>query len=188
MERFNNANTRVLVIGAGMIGLTTALCLRRRGFQPIVVADRFAPGITSNVAGALWEWPPSVCGRHHGEALLERAKTWSMTSYTAFERLAARPATGVTMRTAVFYFKRPVADNAREWAKRNELKRRVRAFRHDPQLIAEYGVNPDSGGVDAYEMLAPTIDTDRYMAWLKQEAIRAGCELVQQKIRGPNGT
>jgi glycine/D-amino acid oxidase-like deaminating enzyme len=116
MDRSKGANARVLVIGAGVVGLTTALCLQRRGFRPIVVAEQFAPGITSNVAGALWEWPPSVCGRHHDETQLERAKAWSMTSYAQFERLAAHPESGVTLRTAVSYFKKPVVDDALERA------------------------------------------------------------------------
>ncbi len=61
----------VLVIGAGVSGLTSALCLRRRGFEVTVIADRFAPQVTSVVAGALWEWPPAVCGHHHDEVALQ---------------------------------------------------------------------------------------------------------------------
>ena len=61
---------RVLVIGAGVSGLTSALCLRRRGFEVTVVADRFAPLVTSVVAGALWEWPPAVCGYHQDQVSL----------------------------------------------------------------------------------------------------------------------
>lgn len=70
----------VLVIGAGIVGLTSALCLARKGFRVTVVADRFAPRITSVVAGALWEWPPAVCGQHQDETSLRRAKGWSETS------------------------------------------------------------------------------------------------------------
>ena len=55
---------RVLVIGAGVTGLTTSLCLRGRGFDVTIVAEKFAPDIVSVVAGALWEWPPAVCGHH----------------------------------------------------------------------------------------------------------------------------
>ena len=68
-----HGDARVLVIGAGVTGLTTALVLARRGRQVTVVADRFAPDVVSTVAGALWEWPPSVCGRHHDEPALEQA-------------------------------------------------------------------------------------------------------------------
>jgi D-amino-acid oxidase len=45
---------RALVIGAGVAGLTTALSLKERGISPIVVAENFAPDLTSVVAGALW--------------------------------------------------------------------------------------------------------------------------------------
>ena len=57
--RARHGNARVLVIGAGVTGLTTALVLARRGRQVTVLADRFAPDVVSTVAGALWEWPPS---------------------------------------------------------------------------------------------------------------------------------
>lgn len=53
-------NVNILVIGAGVSGLTTAICLREAGFSVVIVADRFAPDLTSIVAGALWEWPPAV--------------------------------------------------------------------------------------------------------------------------------
>jgi glycine/D-amino acid oxidase-like deaminating enzyme len=71
----------VLVIGDGVSGLTSALCLARNGFQVTVVADKFAPHITSIVAGALWEWPPAVCGHHHNQVSLERSKSWSEESF-----------------------------------------------------------------------------------------------------------
>ncbi|MBV8994562.1 MAG: FAD-dependent oxidoreductase [Pseudonocardiales bacterium] len=101
-----------LVVGAGVSGLTTALCLTRRGFRVTLVAEQVSPGITSNVAGALWEWPPAVCGRHHDEVLLEPSKAWSLTSYERFRQLAKAPAcTGVFLRPANFYFRKPVADN-----------------------------------------------------------------------------
>ena len=45
----------VLVIGAGVSGLTSALELRRAGFPVTVLAERFGAGTTSVVAGALWE-------------------------------------------------------------------------------------------------------------------------------------
>ena len=45
-----------------------------------MVAERFAPDIVSTVAVASWEWPPSVCGRHHDEALLAPAAAWAVAS------------------------------------------------------------------------------------------------------------
>ena len=81
----------MLVIGAGASGLTTALCLARRGFQVTIVADRFAPRVTSVVAGALWEWPPAVCGYHNDQLSLARSKVWCEISYGIFADLSTDP-------------------------------------------------------------------------------------------------
>ena len=132
----------MLVIGAGVTGLTTALCLRREGFDVTVVAEKFAPDIVSVVAGALWEWPPAVCGAHHDEASLARSREWCMTSYEVFGRLSKRPETGVFMRPVVFYFRAPISQRPRDLAKMNELKGKVRGFVHDARLIEDGGVNP----------------------------------------------
>ena len=85
------AGRGVLVIGAGVSGLTSALCLSRRGFTVTVVADRFAPRVTSVVAGALWEWPPAVCGHHRDTVSLRRSKVWCRTSFDIFTKLAEPP-------------------------------------------------------------------------------------------------
>lgn len=111
-----------LVIGAGVSGLTTALMLARRGWRVTVAADRVGTGTVSTVAGALWEWPQSVCGRHHGEAVLARSSTWAMASYHRFAQLAANPHTGVSLRPAVFYFTHPVAEDPAELAKMRQVE------------------------------------------------------------------
>ena len=77
-HRVHHASPTVLILGAGVSGLTTALCLAHEGFRITIVADQVSPGITSNVAGALWEWPPAVCGRHHDDVLLAPSKGWSL--------------------------------------------------------------------------------------------------------------
>ena len=175
----------MLVIGAGVIGLTTALCLRRSGFAVTVIADRFAPRVTSVVAGALWEWPPAVCGHHNDLVSLARSKAWCQTSYAIFAELAGDPATGVFLRPVTFYFKRPIEEDRREREKIVELADKVRQFKHDPALIRANGINPELGLRDAYTYLAPMIDTDVYMSWLLGEVHRAGCRIIEGKVVGP---
>lgn len=50
---------RVTVVGAGVVGLTTALLLQQRGYDVTIVADHFPGdkgiGYTSPVAGARWK-------------------------------------------------------------------------------------------------------------------------------------
>src|SRR5437762_5638224 len=177
-------NARVLVIGAGVSGLTTALCLRQKGFQVTVVAAKFAPSIVSVVAGALWEWPPAVCGFHQDQRSLDRSKQWCMISYEKFFDLAENERTGVFVRPVTFYFRYEVQANPRARHKMEEIRNHVKEFRHDPALITEHQVNPNIGLRDAYTHLAPMVDTDAYMSWLLKQVQEAGCTVLTQFIDG----
>ena len=106
--------------------------------------DRFAPQVTSVVAGALWEWPPAVCGHQHDPVSLRRAKSWSAASYDVFTDLARDPATGVYLRVVNFYFKRPIDEEGHHREKLAELPVQVRDFLRDAALIRENGISPDS--------------------------------------------
>lgn len=174
----------MLVIGAGVSGLTSALCLRRKGFSVTVVADRFAPKVTSVVAGALWEWPPAVCGHHRDADSLTRSKGWCETSYEVFAGLAGDPETGVFVRPVTYYFKQPIEEDRVHFLKMEELKGKVGEFRRDPALIRENGVNDELGLRDAYTHLAPMVDTDVYMRWLLREVRSAGCRILEHKLTG----
>ncbi|MEV7908505.1 FAD-dependent oxidoreductase, partial [Streptomyces anulatus] len=171
--------------GQGRVsGLTTALCLAREGFRVTVVAERFAPDIVSVVAGALWEWPPAVCGYHHDQVSLARSKDWCMTSYEMFEKLARAGVPGVAMRRSNFYFRRPVEENPPDLHKMWELAGKVRGFVRDRSLAERNGVSPDYGVVDAYSHMAPMIDTDQYMEWLIRQAKIHGVRVERHRIDG----
>ena len=189
MDQANNSlvhcdQKTVLVIGAGVAGLTAALCLARERSRVIVIADRFAPRVTSAVAGALWEWPPAVCGMHQNTASLASAKRWSDVSYRVFAALSRDATTGVFLRPVTFYFKRRIGDDSRQAEKMNEYKDKVDLFRHDSNLIAEHGINPNLGYLDAYTHLAPMIDTDAYMRWLLAEVLDAGGQVIEETVVG----
>ena len=175
---------RALVIGAGVNGLTSALCLQRKGWHVTIVAEKFAPNVTSVVAGALWEYPPAICARDLDEKVLIRSKQWSLTSYRTFENLAATPGAGVFIRPVTFFFRRPIAEAADHYAKMNELKDKVREFVHDPSLASAKVINPTFGLRDAYSYLAPMIDTDAYLAWLLADLKRAECRIESRKLIG----
>jgi D-amino-acid oxidase len=183
--RPGQTSPHVLVIGAGVSGLTTADCLLSQGFRVTLAADKFAPHITSSVAGALWEWPPAVCGHQHDPAALAREKDWSRISYGTFEELARDPATGVRVRTAIHYFCQPIEQDPENYRKMNDLRPHVREFVHDPALVHKAGVNPHFGVQDAYAHLAPVVDTDVYLAWLMARVLAAGGRVVQHRFDGP---
>lgn len=111
-----------------------------------VIAKEFASFtsgklITSEIAGALWEWPPAVCGGHTDEESLDRAKVWCTESYTKFVELAIRQhETGVFVKQSVFYFKEKVEDNLDQMGKMKELCY-LPGFMHNEKLIEETGTS-----------------------------------------------
>jgi D-amino-acid oxidase len=64
------------------------------------------PGYVSTVAGALWEYPPAVCGRHRNEVSIARSKDWAMDTYNFMKTIAQLPGDhGVGMKNTIFYTK-----------------------------------------------------------------------------------
>ncbi|MEH2392768.1 MAG: FAD-dependent oxidoreductase [Nostoc sp.] len=179
-------DVKILVIGAGVSGLTTAICLRELGFRVVIVADRFAADLTSIVAGALWEWPPAVCGSHGAPRSLERSKDWCMTTYNKFKKIHAEfgsEETGLYLKDAYFYFKDVLENRPTELRKMNELKDKVDGFERGLQIVKETIDLSFKGGIkDAYKHMAPTTNTDVYMKWLLQQVKDIGCEIIQEKI------
>jgi glycine/D-amino acid oxidase-like deaminating enzyme len=67
-----------------------------------------------------------------------------------------------------------------------EIEANVDGFRHSIDIITESGVNSSYSPavVDAYEHLAPIIDTDQYMSWIRDEALSLGATLITERIHG----
>lgn len=79
----------VLVIGAGVCGLTTAICLAEAGLAVTIRTARLPLETTSAAAGAIW-----------GPHLVEeggRVAAWASAGLQALRDLAAQPGTGVAM-------------------------------------------------------------------------------------------
>ena len=82
-----NSDCDVLVVGAGVIGLTTAICLAESGARVLIRAAA-APGqTTSSVAGAIW-------GPHLVEEST-RVDQWGQETLAVLRELAAEPAAGI---------------------------------------------------------------------------------------------
>jgi D-amino-acid oxidase len=76
-----------LVVGAGVSGLTTGICLAEQGLRVIIQAERAPRQTTSSVAGAIW-------GPHLVEAG-GRSAGWASQTLGVLRELAGDPATGV---------------------------------------------------------------------------------------------
>jgi D-amino-acid oxidase len=82
-----NSDCDVLVVGAGVNGLTTAICLAESGARVLILAAVPPGGTTSAVAGAIW-------GPHLVEES-DRVDQWGRETLAVLRELAADPAAAV---------------------------------------------------------------------------------------------
>ncbi|MFJ9562608.1 FAD-dependent oxidoreductase [Streptomyces fuscichromogenes] len=142
----------VIVVGGGVVGLTTAVVLAEGG-RPVRVWARETGGrTTSAVAGALW-WPYRI----EPEALVGE---WALTSLVVYAELAARPEeTGVRLVEGVHDGLR--LDGLGAWA-------------------AEVpGLAETAEGLTAR---LPLIDMPVHLAWLRARLERAGGTVEERVV------
>ncbi|KAI1442170.1 FAD dependent oxidoreductase [Annulohypoxylon stygium] len=190
LRRPTSKSPHVLIIGGGVTGLISAWVLLDRGYRVTIVSSAWASDeqrLTSQIAGALWEFPPAVCGQHTDKISLAHSKHWSMTAYHIWDGIASIPqlseASGVRMMPSDFFFPDPVESDKAQVEKMTEIMASgVRGFYRGADIIDERGIDPSYGAVDAYELLAPVIDTDKAMGWLTELVESKGAELVTETI------
>lgn len=181
----------IIVIGGGVTGLVTSWVLLDRGYRVTILSKTWANysangRLTSQIAGALWEYPPAVCGSHTDKVSLRRSKEWAMVSYHGWRRLAESdfgPTMGVNMIRSAFFFPKKVEDDQKQLTKMQEIERAgVHGFSHNAALISEMNVNAAVEVVDAYELLAPVIDTDKAVHWLMSLLNAKGAHFVTEEL------
>ncbi|CEN60222.1 hypothetical protein ASPCAL02663 [Aspergillus calidoustus] len=105
-EYDNHCNKTILIVGGGISGLMTAWVLLDKGYRVLIVAKEWATlgkaseqgRITSQVAGALWEYPPGGCGLSEIEvpvlaySKLDQYRIWALQSFLFYEALAKHSA------------------------------------------------------------------------------------------------
>lgn len=150
----------MIVVGGGVIGLTTAVVLAERGLRVRVWTRDPVERTTSAVAGALW-WP------YHIEPKVT-ARAWALRSLEVYEKLAERPeATGVRLVHGVLGETDPA--DVESWTA-GRLTGLRRATAH------EYGAGT---GVRAR---LPLIDMSTYLPWLRERLLRAGGTVEERTV------
>ncbi|MEU9242924.1 FAD-dependent oxidoreductase [Streptomyces shenzhenensis] len=142
----------VIVVGGGVVGLTTAVVLAEGGRRVRVWARETGGRTTSAVAGALW-WPYRI----EPEAL---AGEWALASLVVYAELAARPEeTGVRLVEGVHGGLR--LDELGAWAAQVP------------------GLTETGEGLAAR---LPLIDMPVHLAWLRKRLERAGGTVEERVV------
>jgi D-amino-acid oxidase len=152
--------TDVLVIGAGVTGLTTAVCLAEAGLRVRVRAAEPPERTTSAVAGAMIGGPVFT-------EPLEAAVRWQQAGLEEFAALAQNPRTGV--RVARGRLVSRIATEMPPWAER------LPGFQP-----CEPGDH--SGFPLAFWMSSPLADMPRYLAYLVERLGAAGVEVELRPV------
>lgn len=145
---------QVTVVGAGVIGLTSAIRLAQDGHHVEVVAAHRTPRTTSDIAAAI-----------HFPFLAEprdRVQAWTRVSLATFRELAKDPEAAVT------------------WRKTHIVQATQDAWWRD--LVDEFAVASSAHGF-AYTCRAPVIAMPMHMAFLEAWAVRLGVRFVERDLQ-----
>lgn len=149
---------RVIVVGAGVVGLTCAVRLLEAGHRVDVVARDLPLETTSAVAAALWY--PYRAAPH------DRVTAWSATTYDVLADLARDERTGVRVLTGTELLRRPSPD---PWW-RSAV----------PALDRETALPP--GYADGWTFASPVVDMPVFLRWLVARVDELGGTLTRMNL------
>ncbi|MFJ9897636.1 FAD-dependent oxidoreductase [Streptomyces sp. NPDC091280] len=152
------ATAGAVVIGAGVSGLTTAVCLAESGMKVRVDTDRLPGATTSAAAGAMWD--PYLA--EPGD-LVER---WSRETLVELTALSTVAETGIRLL---------------EGTQESRVPRELPVW---SGLVGARGCLPDElrpGFVTGWRYRAPLVDMPRYLDYLVRRLERAGGSLRRHR-------
>lgn len=152
----------IVVVGAGVIGLTTSLALADAGHRVRLIAEDLPAETTSRCAGAIW-------GPHMVSDA--RVAAWALATLPVLERQAEQPCTGVRIAEGIEASRYPM--DAPEWL------RELRGFREckPGELTTGFAVG--------WHYSVPLIDMPRYLDHLVVELAGRGVTIEKRHVAGP---
>jgi D-amino-acid oxidase len=150
---------RVIVVGAGVVGLSCAVRLLEAGHRVDVVARDLPLETTSAVAAAIW-YPYHALPQ-------ERVTAWAARSFSVFEALAGEPETGVRMVAGTEVLRAPEPDPW--WASA------VPSLDHETSLPEGYAAG--------WTFVTPLVEMPVYLEWLTLRIVELGGTLTRLNMR-----
>jgi D-amino-acid oxidase len=155
---------QIVVVGAGVSGLTSAILLAEAGWPVRVWAAAMPQQTTSAVAGAVWA-PPRPAER------AAMTLDWTGHSLRVFRELAEDPGTGVRLAPAL-----AVGELAEDAATSSAAELIPDLRPADPADVPE-------GFAVGFRATVPMIDMPQYLDYLNRRLITAGCQIEAREVR-----
>lgn len=150
--------SRVIVVGAGVVGLSCALRLQQAGHQVDVVARDLPLETTSAVAAAIW-YP-------YRALPFERVTAWSAATYHELQRLSDQADTGIRMLEGIEVHRRRTSD---PW------------WRSAVPGLTRVTAMPEPY-VDGWTFRTPVVEMPVYLRWLAREVGEAGGTVTRMAL------
>lgn len=144
----------VIVVGGGVIGLTTAVTLAERGLRVRVWSRDPAGATTSAVAGALW-WPYRI-------EPAERVGDWSLATLAVYEELSGAPEETGVRRVAGLHGGERLAALG-DWSA---------------------GLKDAAEVPEGLRVTLPLLDMPVHLAWLERRLAAAGGAVERRAVTG----
>ncbi|MGI5185453.1 FAD-dependent oxidoreductase [Dactylosporangium sp. CA-152071] len=158
----NEAKPDAIVIGAGVSGLTTAMCLAEAGTRVAIWTSEPTEATTSMAAGAMW-------GPYHVEPL-DMVTAWSSVTLEALQELATQTGAGVRLVPGVEAARHEV--DPPSWG--NQL---------DGFRMCDRSELPP-GFSTGWRYTAPLVDMSMYLTYLRRRLVSrdAGCVMSGRSL------
>ena len=153
-------------MGAGVIGLCTAVVLQEAGLQVKVVSRAYSPSTTSDKAAAIWL--PFVAEPR------EHVARWSSDSYLRYRVLSRRPGTGVRFL--------PLVALSRESA--SELPWWLAGLPSEKPAVLLAPQRLPRGYAHGVEVEIPLIESPVFMPYLLRRFVSAGGHFETRTVDG----
>ncbi len=155
--------SRVIVVGAGVIGLSCAVRLAESGYDTHVLARDLPLETTSAVAGGLWL--PYLAQP------ADKVRRWGAATLAELTALAASaPESGVRMTPGLLLHREP--DPPRPgWADHDGLG-----------LALELVADPRPGYRSGWSLTVPLVETTAYLPWLSERLAAAGGTITRMPL------
>ena len=150
---------KVLVIGGGVIGLSSAICLLEDGWDVTIHSAEFSPNTTSDVAAALWY--PFL------SAPVEKTDAWGSRTYDILKLLTADEKAGIEMVQTYEYFRSKQEDPS--WMSTVDKFERI-----TEDLPSDY--------VECFSFMTQVIEMPIYLNWLMERFKFLGGKLEKQIV------